>query len=47
MIYTSAYSDFAGRVVPQGKCNITGIFKRYNDSWEIIIRSIDDVEEVK
>lgn len=47
MIYTSPYSDFAGRTVPQGKCNITGIFKRYNDSWEIIIRSIDDVEEVK
>ena len=47
MIYTSPYCDFAGRTVPQGKCNITGIFKRYNDSWEIIIRSIDDVEEVK
>lgn len=46
MIYTSPYADFAGATVPQGKCNITGIFKRYNNYWEIIIRSIDDVEEV-
>lgn len=43
-LYTSAYADFAATVVPQGKCNITGIFKRYNNNWEIIIRSIDDVE---
>lgn len=46
-LYTSAYADFAATVVPQGKCNITGIFKRYNNNWEIIIRSIDDVEEVQ
>lgn len=50
-LYTSPYADFAATVVPQGKCNITGIFKRYStsnkDSWEIIIRSIDDVEEVE
>jgi len=47
MIYTSKYADFAGATVPQGKCNITGIFKRYNNYWEIIIRSTDDIEEVK
>ena len=47
LIYTSPYCDFAGKTVPQGKCNITGIFKRFNNSWEIIIRSIDDVEEIK
>lgn len=47
MIYTSAYADFAAATVPQGKCNITGIFKRYNSYWEIIIRSIDDVEDLE
>ena len=46
MIYTSPYCDFAGKTLPQGKCNVTGIFKRFRDSWEIIIRSIDDVEEI-
>lgn len=46
-LYTSMYADFAATVVPQGKCNITGIFKRYNNNWEIIIRSIDDVEEAE
>lgn len=46
-LYTSMYADFAATVVPQGKCNITGIFKRYNNNWEIIIRSIDDVESVE
>lgn len=47
MLYTSNYAEFASNVVPQGKCNITGIFKRYNDYWEIIVRSLDDIEEVK
>ena len=47
MIYTSPYCDFAARTVPQGKVNITGIVKRFNNSWELIIRSLDDVEELK
>lgn len=44
IVYNSNYSDFANTKVPTGKVNITGIFKRYNNKWEIIIRSIDDVE---
>lgn len=47
MIYTSPYCDFAGRTLPQGKCNITGIVKRYNDKWEFIIRDENDIEEIK
>ena len=47
MIYTSPYCDFAGRTMPQGKCNITGIVKRYNNSWEFIIRDENDIEEIK
>lgn len=46
-IYTSNYADFAAMKLPTGKMNITGVIKRYRNQWEIIIRSIDDVEEVK
>lgn len=46
-IYTSNYADFAADFVPRGKVNVTGIFKRYNSYWEVIIRSLDDVEAVK
>jgi hypothetical protein len=46
-LYTSNYADFAALPLPTGKVNITGVFKRYKDQWEIIIRSIDDVEELK
>ena len=44
MVYTSTYSDFANTPIPTGKMNITGIWKRYNNSWELIIRSFDDIE---
>jgi hypothetical protein len=46
-IYTSNYADFAAKKLPTGKVNITGVIKRYRDQWELIIRTIDDVEEVK
>lgn len=46
-IYTSNYADFAALPLPTGKMNITGVMKRYRDQWELIIRSIDDVEELK
>ncbi len=45
-VYTSNYADFAAVKVPLGAVDITGIMKRYNNYWEIIIRSIDDVKEV-
>lgn len=46
MIYNSKYSDFATKKLPQGKCNITGIVKRFRNTWEIIIRDENDVEEI-
>jgi hypothetical protein len=46
-IYTSNYADFAAMKLPTGKMNLTGVVKRYREQWELIIRSIDDVEEVK
>lgn len=46
-IYTSNYADFAAVTVPQGTVDLTGIMKRYNNYWELIIRSTDDIKEVK
>lgn len=46
-VYTSTYCDFANAVVPQGKLNLTGIWKRYNNYWELILRSEDDIEQVQ
>lgn len=46
MVYTSPYCDFADRKLPTGKVNITGIVKRYNNNWEFLIRSLDDVVEL-
>lgn len=47
MLYTSNFAKFAGNALPTGKVNVTGIMKRFNNSWEIIVRTLDDVEEVK
>lgn len=47
MLYTSNFADFAANTLPQGKVNVTGIMKRFNNTWEVIIRSLDDIEEVK
>ncbi|MBQ9560378.1 MAG: hypothetical protein IJ762_10485 [Bacteroidaceae bacterium] len=47
MVYTSTYSDFANTPIPTGKMNLTGIWKRYNNAWELVIRSVEDIEVVK
>ena len=47
MLYTSNYADFAANALPTGKVNVTGIMKRFSNTWELIIRTLDDVEEVK
>lgn len=47
MVYTSTYSKFANTPIPTGKMNITGIWKRYNNAWELVIRSIDDIEVIE
>ncbi len=47
MVYTSTYADFANTPIPVGKMNLTGIWKQYNGKWELIIRDINDIEELK
>lgn len=41
---TSTYADFAAKTLPTGKVNITGIFTRYRDCWQILMRSENDIE---
>ena len=45
-LYNSQYANFAGNTLPTGQVNVTGIMIRYNSTWELIIRSIADIEEV-
>ncbi len=46
-VYTSTYCKFANDPIPTGKMTLTGIWKRYNNYWELIIRDINDIEVVK
>lgn len=43
-VYTSTYCKFANDPIPTGKMDITGIWKRYNKYWEVIIRDINDIK---
>lgn len=44
VLRTSTYADFAAQPMPQGKVNITGIFTRYRNIWQILMRTETDVE---
>lgn len=46
IVRNSGYSKFANEVVPQGVFDITGIFTRYNNTWQIVLRSTDDLKSV-
>lgn len=46
VVRNSGYSKFANEVVPQGVFDITGIFTRFGDTWQIVIRSTDDLKSV-
>ena len=53
VIRTSAYAKFANALLPEGIQTVTGIFTRYYnekknyDTWQILIRTIDDVQLLK
>lgn len=47
IVYNSNFADFANAKVPTGKVDITGIIKRFNNQWEIIIRSLYDIKAVE
>ena len=44
MLYNSNYSDFAANLLPHSMVSVTGVVKRYNSNWEIIMRDINDIQ---
>ena len=44
IVRTSNYADFAGDVLPMGKVNLTGILTRFNNDWQLLIRTADDIQ---
>lgn len=45
VVRTSTYADFAQEVIPGGTKDIKGIFTRYYDTWQILLRSTDDITD--
>ena len=45
VVRTSTYADFANKPLPTGTVDITGIFTRYRNTWQILIREESDVTE--
>lgn len=43
VVRTSGYARFANAVLPDGVYDITGIFTRYNNTWQILVRNTDDL----
>ena len=42
----STYADFANEPIPTGLLNINGVMTRYNDYWQFVISSTDDIEQI-
>lgn len=42
-VRTSNYADFASDKLPEGTGTVTGILGRFNDSWQLTIRTRDDI----
>lgn len=47
VLRTSTYADFANTVMPEGEHDIVGIFTRYRNTWQILLRTLDDVKEAE
>ena len=45
VVRTSTYADFAQEIIPGGTKDIKGIFTRYYDTWQILLRSTDDITD--
>ncbi|MDL2308361.1 DUF5689 domain-containing protein [Bacteroidales bacterium OttesenSCG-928-C03] len=43
IVRTSNYADFAAEMLPTGTGSITGILTRYNNDYQLTIRSLDDL----
>ena len=47
VLRTSTFADFANTIMPEGEHDIVGIFTRYRNTWQILLRTIDDVKEAE
>lgn len=47
VLRTSTFSDFANTIMPEGEHDIVGIFTRYRNTWQILLRTLDDVREAE
>ena len=47
VLRTSTYADFAKQPLPTGRVDITGVATRYNDTWQFLMRSINDIKETQ
>lgn len=45
VVRTSTYADFAKRLLPTTRVDITGVAARYNDTWQIMMRTEKDIVE--
>lgn len=46
VVRTSIFAHFSKMIMPKGKLNLTGIFTRYNDTWQITLRTADDIQPI-
>ena len=46
VLRTSTYADFAGNPMPTGYIDVTGVFTRYRNTWQILLRSLNDIQTV-
>ena len=44
VLRTSVYAQFAGNIMPQEAVDVTGVFTRYRNTWQILLRSINDIQ---
>lgn len=44
VLRTSVYAQFAGNIMPEEAIDVTGIFTRYRNTWQIMLRSINDIK---
>lgn len=42
----STYADFANEAIHDGRLNINGVLTRFNNYWQFVISSTDDIEKV-
>lgn len=41
---TSGYASFAGDTLPEGRGSVVAVVSLYNETWQLVIRSLDEVK---